>query len=525
MLYFQLKLCTISRRLGRGAIVAAVIATTLTGCSDKTQKALAEAQTAQNLLDAGNLPAARNAVARALALRDDQLDIILLDGRIKYQMGDAGAAFDAYNLALAIDPNNAEALQAVSQIGASIGNEADSRMATDRILAGNPGNIPALLVRGVQALNRRDFAAAEKAADRMRESDPKSEPGLVLKARTMSQTGRAAEALALLREAAKENGATRMIATALLENARDAGDLTLMREQYARLAELVPNNIDLTLDEANIAYKTGDRDGARGLGWSLLTKNGTSDEAVTRLIDLWEEYDPRPLDDTQVTTLVNDGPPAARLAVARYYLTAGDARTASTLTADLPGEEANGLRARIADAGGDAGALPAAEAVLARDQTNCDALAVRANGALRRNRPTEAVVAAQRMASECLGGDGYELLARSYAARNDDIAVRRAFLEGIRVQPLSTPIVARYASWLAANGAVGEAADVARRLTQRAPAKVSGWRLLQVACARASRASCVAEAKAGEATARRTYAIDLPPGQRRANPLLGNSWR
>lgn len=507
----------------RASVALAAIGLALAGCADKTKQAYTEAATAQALLEAGNLPAARNAIARALALRGDQVDILLLDGRIRYQMRDFGGSFDSYNMALSIDPNNPEALQAVSQIGAQTGRERESTEATEKILSLDPNNAPALLVTGVRQLNKRLFTDAIATAERMLATDPKSEAGLVLKARGLSMSGKRDEALALLRQGQEQLGQSQMVTTALLENARDQGEGELMIEQFRALSGMVPKNADLTIDEANVQYKRGLRDEARARGWALLTENGANRQAVQRLVDVWTEYDKSPLTPDQLASLTADGAEQTRLAVARFYLGNGDVRTAAALVGRLPGDDAAGLRARIGYAANNDAA--AAEQVLGRDEKNCDALSVRATDALRGSRPADAVIAAQVISSECPNREGYDLLARAYRAKGEAGGVRRAFLDGISAQPLAAEPVSRYAAWLFETGDPAQAVAVVRRLTQRAPARISAWQLLRTACARASQPMCVAEAQAGEAAARKSFVIDLPPGERRANPLLGNTWQ
>ncbi|MBN8808860.1 MAG: tetratricopeptide repeat protein [Sphingomonas sp.] len=493
------------------------------GCSSKTQRAYVEGQTAQSLFDAGNLPAALNAINRALALRDDQIDLILLSGRIRYRMGDYSGAFDAYNMALAIDPMNPEALQAVSQIGASIGHDAESASATDRILSVEPNNASALLIKGVGMLNHHDYAGAEAIGDKMLKADAQSEPGVVLKARAMFLSDRQADALALLRDALKRLGPKQMIVTALLECARDQGDSALMLDQFRALGEIVPDNVDLTIDEANLDYKLGHVDDARKRGAALLAKHGDDLDAVARLANLWTEYDATPLDRGQIDDLASNGPPAARLAVARFLLGKGDTTSAAALIGSLPGGEATGMRARIAYAeNGDTGP---AEKVLTTDQSNCDALSVRAIDALKQQDPTKSVIAAQEVASQCPERDGFDLLANAYRAKGNAVAVRQAYLDASRARPLDTVRVDHFAAWLIESGDRQEAVNVARRLTQRAPAKISAWQLLGKVCTKVGDKACIDEARAGEAAARRNFAMDLPPGQRRPNPLLGSSWR
>ena len=497
----------------------------LAGCSSNTTKAAAAGQQAQELLDAGDLQGARGAITRALALRGDQVDLLLLDGRIKYQLSDFGAAFNSYNMALAIDPMNQEALQGVSQLGSAIGNEVESVAAAERILTLDPNNVQALLVKGMQLLTRRDFAGAQAMGERILTIDANNEAGYALKSRALVKAGKEQEAVALLNGAMKRSGPSRMLATALLETARDTSDAPLMLTQFRTLNELVPKNVDLTLDEANVQYKLGHVDVARAKGQSLLTDNADKEDAVRRLVDLWSEYDRTPMTPDQIAAFAQGGPVPARLMVARFYLGTGDTKSARLLVGSQMGFEAAGLRVRIGYAEGEAGSAAAADEVLASDKTNCDALTVRGAEALRQGRSSDAISAAQEAAAECPDRDGAELLARAYAGKGDDAGTRRAYLDGIEQRPLSTAAAAAYVDWLTAKKQLPLAADIARSLTQRAPAKVSAWRLLKAACTRAGDAGCLAQARAGEATALRTFAIDLPPGQRRPNPLLGNSWQ
>ena len=499
----------------------------LAGCSSNTTKAYAAGQQAQAALDAGDLQAASGAIGRALSLRGDQVDLLLLDGRIKYRLSDYGGAFASYNMALAIDPMNQEALQGVSQLGSAMGNEVDSVAAAEKILTLDPNNIQALLVKGMQRLNRRDFAGAQALGERILSIDATNEAGYALKSRALVRAGKEREAVTLLTDAMKRSGPSQMLATALLETARDTGNAPLMLAQYQTLATLVPKNVDLGIDEANVRYKLGDVAVARARGGALIAdpdiaKNG---EAMRRMIDLWTEYDRTPLTPEEVASVAESGPVSARLALARFYLGNGDIRTARLLVGSQMGFEAAGLRVRVGYTEGEAGAAAAAEQVLASDKTNCDALSVRAEDALRRGRANDAVTAAQQAASECPDRDGSDLLARAYAGKGDDAGTRRAYLEGIEARPLSTAAAAAFVNWLNGHKQAPLGAQIARSLTQRAPAKVSAWRLLKAACTRTANAGCLDQARQGEAAALRNFAIDLPPGQRRPNPLLGNSWQ
>lgn len=509
---------------GRTVLLAIVLL--LGGCTDSIQRAYAQAQQAQALMEQGDLPAARMAIARALAIRDDQVDIVLLDARIKYQMGEIRASYDAYSLVLAMDANNGEALLGVAQLGMLTGNDRASLDAVERILLRDPTQPDALLIKGVQALNRRDFAAAIAAGDAILASAPDDPRGLVLKARGSFLTGRRGEALTLLRDATIRIGNNDMLATALLENARDQADVPVMLEQLAYLRQARPTSVDLAIDEANVRYKSGDLAGARQVGNEILARFGNDARAMARLGDLWLEYDPDPLAPSERSALAQGGQLEARLIASRYYLGRGQPTAAAALLGPRHDLREAALAARIALAIGQADGPALAQQIAEQDTTNCDALAAVADVRLRRGDARGAIVAAQVVAAECLDrNDGYLLLARAYGAQNHPPGIERVYRDGIAARPLDRPLTAAFANWLLTQGRPDAAISAARRLTQLVPAKVSSWRLMADICQRAGDATCRATALAREADARKNYAIDLPPGERPVNSLLGQRWR
>ncbi len=517
-----------SPRVAKGwcSVLALAAALALTGCSDRNERAFAEAQRAEALMQQGNLPEARMAIASALRLRDDQVDYLLLDARIKFMMQDIRGAYEGYRVVLAMNPNNPEALLGVAQLGMSTGNERESRDAADRILAMEPSQPDALLIKGVHALNRKRHEEALELGERLLAGAPGDTRGIVLKARAISLLGRPDEALELLLDAATGSGNNDMLATAMLEVARDKSNVQVMLEQLALLRGSRPNSIDLAIDEANIRYKSGDRERARTVGREILDRHGDNAEALSRLADLWLEYDGDPLTAAERASLAAGGKRGARLALAKYYFDRGDLAAAEPLVASLGGDRAGGLKARIALALGRPGAAAAVEDIAARDTSNCDALAALAEIRLGRGDARGAVIAAQTLAAECEDrNDGFLLLARAYDAQGRTAGVERAYREGVSVRPLDRILSARLAEWLLSQGREQAAVSAARRLAQSVPAKVSSWRLLAEICLQADDAVCAGSAREREEEARTNYVIDLPPGQRAANPLLGQRWQ
>lgn len=515
----------VRQALAFGCLVSALAL--ITGaCADDRAQAYQEAQTAQTLLNQGDLPGARLAISRALALRDDQLDILLLDAQIKSRAGDMRAAYDAYRMVLAIDPRQPEALLAVAQIGLGVGEARRSREAIETILSMAPGQPDALLLKGIHALNRKDYPGALALADQLLANDQNDRRGIVLKARALSLTDRRDEALALLRHTAETIGNDELISIALLENARDEGDVPVMLEQFALLRQARSQSIDLAMDEANVRYKSGDTDGARELGADILRRFGNNSEAMLRIRSVWQEYDPDPLSPRERSQLAGNGALNARLAAARHYLAQGKPEIALALVESLQDARAMGLKARIAVAADAPGSIETVARVLSQDKTNCDALAAAAEWNLAQRRPAAAIEPAQKAAADCRdSNDGYLLLSRAYSRLDRAAGAERVYREGLSAHPDDYALTASYAAWLIRAGRHDAAEAIADRLTDRAPQRLSSWRLLEKTCSETGNRSCAATARRGIEAARKDFSIDLPPGERASNPLLGQQWR
>lgn len=498
----------------------------LMSCTNPAEEAQREAALAQQLLVSGDLAGARAAISRAMVHRDDQLDILLLDARIKMQMQDMAAARDAYRTVLVFDHNNQEALTAVSQISVMLDDKKTAREMILRALASDPNNADVLLSKGLLELEEKDYAAAIGTADQLLKN-PADPRGTVLKARALFLQGERAASYALLSKAIKAFGNNQLTAAALLENARAEGDVPAMLEQFVFLGSTEVNSADLALDEINVRYKSGDIEGARGRGVDFLSRFGGDGWQVLRLVELWEEYDPAPLTPADVQTLAQNGDVAMRLAVVRYFIDRGDLESGVPLLANAPDPRVFGMMARLQVLRGDRAGLVAAKRILeGGDEGNCEALTAVAEWDLARGAYERAIIPAQVVATQCRDRtDGYDLLATAYQKAQRPRAVERVFREGTEAHPQDPRFGADFANWLLANGRAQSAVALTRRLTVMAPARISSWKLRLDVCRRAGDKVCQSHAEKGLATARRTFALDPLPGIKRSDTLFGRSWR
>lgn len=498
----------------------------LAACASPAEKAAEQAAIAQRLFDAGNLPAARTFISKALSYGGDNVEILLLDARIKARMSDLRGAYDAYRTVLVFQPDNLEALATVGQIGAMVGEEDVARDAIKRVLAIDPFNAEMLLTAGVLELKDDDFPEALRLAEQILGANKGDPRGLALKARALTQMGRGPEVLAMLREQIALTGNNSMIAGALLETARAQGEPAVMIEQFPVLIESMPQSTDLALDEINVRYKSGDRDGARLAARDFIGKFGAQADAMARLLDLWEEYDLEPLGADEVAQLAANGAVEARLAAARFYVDHGNPAVAQALVANSPDPRAAGLRARLQVRRGDARGADAARAILEDDDTNCEALTAMAEWHLARGQVDAAVIPAQVVATQCRDRiDGYVVLANAYQRAGRAPAVERVSRDGIEAHPLDPRLTSRFADWLLARGRPESAVAAARRLTTVAPSRESSWRVLTSVCQRAKNTVCAGDGARGLARAKTVYQLDPLPGVRPPDPLFGRTWR
>ena len=355
-------------------LVAACAGLLVIGCSSNLDRAQREADIARSQIEAGDIAAARASIGRALSYRDDRIDILLLDAQIKARSQEFRAAFDAYRTVLAFDGNNLEALSAVAELGVRSNERDIARDAIRRALALDPGKPEVLLSQGILLIEEKKYDQAIATADRLLAAHPDDPRGIVLRSRAMFLTGRSAQSMAELTEAAETRGNNQWIAAALLENARAVGDVPLMLEQFALLGEANPDSVDLALDEINTLYKSGRRANARERAAAFIDRFGDDSEAMAALVDLWSEYDSAPLGVDEVHSLAMSAHAAARMAAARFYLDHDEQANARTLVEHAPDGRYMGLIARLHVRRGAIVGSELARKILAKDTTNCDAL-------------------------------------------------------------------------------------------------------------------------------------------------------
>lgn len=511
-----------------GLFAALAILLGLTACSDNAQTAAEQGAAAEAFLQAGDIPAARDAIREAIDARDDISDLHILRGRIEVAAGNNEAAYGAFYNAMSLDPLNMMALQGVSQIGLATGNLDESFDATERILSIAPNDPQALLVRGLHALARRRHEEALNYANRTLEVAPGQESAQILKARALFLEERREEALDAVGGWPRDETQpiTPAIAQTRLEIFREQENRLGMEEEFRRLRGLRPDDADLRFDEANFRAKAGDREEAVELVFDALSEpeldDGEAAERAARAVRQWSEHGIPSIPAARWQALSNNAAQPVREIVARYLLLKGRYDLAGGFIASLDGLEKQALGAQLQVAQGDArNAFSVANRVLRQDATHCSALIAASQAARSLRRTQKAVELGQLAATECPDRPAaFDAAANAYTAWNRPTAAERIYAQGLDAMPQNLDLVRSYATWLLANGQDRQSVAIMRRYTRDNPSSVAAWNLYEEVCRKADR-SCVAEAQRNASAASTRYGFDLPPGRLRPNGLFG----
>ncbi len=284
-----------------------------------------------------------------------------------------------------------------------------------------------------------------------------------------------------------------------------------MIPQFDLLRQYNPRDTDLMLDEANTLYKMGNAPRGRALLQQLLFIPHVNDAIALRATNLWNEYDPAPLDENGIAAVGAKGSAAVKKAVARFYLARNEGAHARAALGAMAGDDAGALIAQADIAGGAVQpGLDRVVPILQKDQTHCDALLAKGQGTLVQRRYNDSVIASQSASADCPQmSAAYVTLARAQEASGNLAAANIAFKAGFDHNVQDSRLARTYTDWLLQKGNGTRAIAVARRVTRSAPALVSGWKLYLDLCNGIPDAGCTDDAEEGLSKAKQIFAIDL----------------
>lgn len=472
------------RSLGFRLALIALFCGALAACDSAEERVQRHYERALELIAEGAPEKASLELRNALKLNDRHAPSRFELGRIYEQQGEFAAALGNYRIAAEQDPGNMQAHLRLARL-LLLGGDADGAdEAATAALALAPDDPEALAVKAGTMFRKGDRAEAVRLANRALAVDPDNTTANVVLITERYMEGDSPAALAkldaLLAKAPKDL-TLHLLKIRILSASPDRE--ALIAHLKSAIADL-PDQLEFRRMLAQMLIAKGDTEGA---------------EAEMRaLADAAAADDPGPALDLVNFLFTSRGADAARAEIAARVAGAKDPAVAFRfrgVLADIerrdghPDEARKLLRAMIEDsppdlalqaktqlaglelAEGDiAAARSLAEEVLAKDAANVDALAIRADVALRGNDVSAAIVDL-RQAMELAPEDLRLMLLAARAYERDgseDLAAER-LATATRVSQYNPQIAARYAAMLSRRGQIEGAETVLSEAVARSP--------------------------------------------------------
>ena len=500
------------------------MAAILGSCDDKLERASEFATIAEQQFTAGDIDAARSNVQKAIAARDDVAAYYVLLGRIEVQSQKPISAFNAFSLALDLEADNLQILQSIADLGLQTGRVKEAKEAAERILILAPGSPNALLVKGFIALDEGRFDEAQTTANDILALDPQDEGGIILSARIDALQGRSEDALAKINQTIATIGETSALNATRLEIYRLLGQPARLLETMPAILKNVDANSEYQVDYINLLYKTGNLDAARNTVLKVLKDPITNTQQLTKLMDIWSEYDPTPLTASQISSLAKIGSPVMQITLARHLLLSETQYSSQMLSGPLKAglPEAKALLSRIMLAEGNTRpAYEIADQILTDDPRNEDALLVRSARLTAEKKFDEAIADANVVVSDAPQNVfGYVMLGNALSAKGNKVRARQVFEQGMDALPQSRILAQHYKERLLSWGDKKRIVSLDKEVAMASPSSMKSWNFFGESCSRFGDASCAKEAKQGLARARISFVVDDPPGTPRRRGLF-----
>lgn len=436
-------------RLHSPAILLSLLAgiALLTGCSSRDDRARAAYDQYQAAAAAGDLPAARMALGMLVGIDDTKAEYWVELGKLNLQLGDFGAAFNAFQRAYELNRADPFVLGILTQIALRAGNlqEAERRAKELELVAPEDPAVP--LTYGYVALRRGDLEEADRQVGQLLAATPFDSSAKVLKARILLLSDKPDEAITLLREQVRLQPSDQMSLRALLS-------IYELKERWADAAWaarslLTWQNEDVELRSRLIEneLRAGDLAAARDeTAKGLLSVQAPH---VGRLLAPWLGTGRQQAITAVVLAAGRAAEGDKRLALARFLSLAGRSAEVVELTrnmASLP-VAANNIAANalygtaLVRSGQVESGLERLDAAIRLDGGNADALRGRAQLRSRLGRHQEAIEDAQKLvAANRLLPENRLLLAEIFLAAGRGADAKRTMWDAFHDIPAERSI-------------------------------------------------------------------------------------
>ncbi|URD61536.1 tetratricopeptide repeat protein [Sphingomonas sp. KRR8] len=419
----------------------------LTACNSREAKSQTAVNQYQTAVAQGDVQAIRKALLALVAADDTQAQYWVELGKVQVQLGDLGAAFNAFQRAYELNRADPAVLGFLTQI-ALRGGQLDQAEKYARELELVNASDPAVpLTYGYVALRRGDLAEADKQAGLILAANSFDPSGKVLRSRVRLQEGKPDEAVALLREQVQAQPSDQLSLRALL-------GLYEYREQWAdagSTARLLLNWVPKDQDVRGRLILAEIRAGRPQAALPDLKAglSQASSQEATALLNPWLLTGQADLALPVAVRAGEEAPLEKKVAIANFILRAGKPKLVADMLEGSATEpvtatniNANALYATAIGMLGQAGpAVQLLNEALALDGANVKALRGRAMLRSRAGQHQGAIEDAQKfVAADRASSEARLLLANTYVAAGQPDAAKRTLWDGFHDIPADRSI-------------------------------------------------------------------------------------
>lgn len=419
----------------------------LTACKSREDKSQAAFDQYQTATAQGDVQAVRKALLALVAADDTQAPYWVELGKVQIQLGDLGAAFNAFQRAYELNRADPAVLGYLTQIALRGGQLEQAEKFAKELELVNPSDPAVPLTYGYVALRRGDLDEADKQAGVILATNSFDPSGRVLKSRVLLQRGQTDAAVQTLREQIQSQPSDQQSLRALLS-------LFEYRERWADAADTARQLLNWVPKDQDVRGRliAAELRAGRGQGALPDLKIGLEQAnalQVRELLTPWLESGKAKVAVPTAVAAAEGADPTKAVAIANFLLRAGEAKLAADLTQGLAGSSVNpstiNANAIYATAIGLLGQVAPAQArldqVIALDGANVFGLRGRALLRSRAGQHQGAIEDAQKfVAADRSSAEARLLLANTYVAAAQPEDAKRTLWDGFHDIPADRSI-------------------------------------------------------------------------------------
>jgi predicted Zn-dependent protease len=424
-------------------IAATALSVFLAACDSpesKAQEAYGEYQAATA---SGDLAAARGALKRLVAVKDDDPTIWVELGRVQLQLKDNEGAYYSFTRAHELDRTNVETLATLTQLALLSGNPDNAEEHAKQLELVAPGHPAAKLAFGYLFLQRQEFDQADEQADSLLATLPYEPGAKLLKARILLGRKEAGKAIALLQDQVRVQPRDSSSWKALMLLGERENDWKAVGQAARRFRQLNPEDQDVGVTIVEASLRTNDFAAALRDSEPLLKPDSPPGQ-VSAILELWAKHWKAPEAIVEAKRLAKTASAQQLLAYATFFNEAGSPEDAVALVGSDPRLPVNAgnmsinsvIATSLALRGDRARAKQIFDAILAHEPDHVYALRGRTNLEIATGNGKAAILDAQRLVSvEPNSARDRILLARAYAAGGDNREADRTLWDAFHEIP------------------------------------------------------------------------------------------